>query len=300
MKRFLRAGLRRAGVLAMSLSCILCMSGCSGHGARRLLEQAEEKLHGVSSSVNYVEVAIQLEDVLELREVNLEMTMENTTEPPAGHASGSAKVNIRDARVEAELEIYQVMEDGDYVTYSSIDGEWNKEVAENEAENHLGLDSSIFAREGKAMESFHLSEETVTVEGRECYQMYGEMTGEELMGLLGRDMINAFGLVDLPSGEAVREMNIPVIFDMYKEEMLPARIHVNMSDVLNELYDSYGETTKVNLYSIELVFTDYDKVDRIEVPDEVRDAAEQIVGSVLPHLPCARPFSLPPRLSGSC
>ena len=46
-----------------------------------------------------------------------------------------------------------------------------------------------------------------------------------------------------------------------------------MSGVLNDLYDSYGETTKVNLYSIELVFTGYDQVDEITVPQEVQEAS---------------------------
>ena len=54
--------------------------------------------------------------------------------------------------------------------------------------------------------------------------------------------------------------------------MLPAKIVVDMSDVLNELYDSFGETTKVNLYSIELKFTDYNQVEEIQVPDEVKNA----------------------------
>ena len=58
-----------------------------------------------------------------------------------------------------------------------------------------------------------------------------------------------------------------------QDEMLPARILVDMSDVLNELYESYGETTKVNLYSIDLKFTDFDQVDAIEVPEEVKEAA---------------------------
>ena len=48
---------------------------------------------------------------------------------------------------------------------------------------------------------------------------------------------------------------------------------MDMSDVLNELYESYGETTKVNLYSIDLKFTDFDQVDAIEVPEEVKEAA---------------------------
>ena len=134
------------------------------------------------------------------------------------------------------------------------------------------MDGNIFAQEGEVLEEFRLADEPVTVEGKDCYQMYGDVKGEDLMGLLGRDMINAFGLVDLPSEEAVKELEVPVIFDIYIDEMLPARIIVDMSGVLNELYDSYGETTKVNLYSIELVFTDYDQTEKITVPQEVRDA----------------------------
>lgn len=103
--------------------------------------------------------------------------------------------------------------------------------------------------------------------------MYGDVTGTELMGILGKDMVNAFHLVELPDEDAIRELKIPVIFEIYKDEMLPARILVDMSDVLNELYESYGETTKVNLYSIDLKFTDFDQVDAIEVPEEVKEAA---------------------------
>ena len=82
-----------------------------------------------------------------------------------------------------------------------------------------------------------------------------------------------FSPVELPDEDAIRELKIPVIFEIYKDEMLPARILVDMSDVLNELYESYGETSKVNLYSIDLKFTDFDQVDAIEVPEEVKEAA---------------------------
>ena len=62
--------------------------------------------------------------------------------------------------------------------------------------------------------------------------------------------------------------------DIYKEELLPAKIVVDMSDVIGDLYKSYGETTKVNLYSIVLQFTDYNKVDEIHVPDEIKNSAK--------------------------
>ena len=148
-----------------------------------------------------------------------------------------------------------------------------KEMTGDGSESHLGVDGDIFRQEGKAMESFHLAKKTVKEDGKECYQMYGDVTGTELMGILGKDMVNAFHLVELPDEDAIRELKIPVIFEIYKDEMLPARILVDMSDVLNELYESYGETTKVNLYSIDLKFTDFDQVDAIEVPEEVKEAA---------------------------
>ena len=65
-----------------------------------------------------------------------------------------------------------------------------------------------------------------------------------------------------------------IIFDIYKEELLPEKIVVDMSDVMGDLYKSYGETTKVNLYSIVLQFTDYNKVDEIHVPDEIKNSAK--------------------------
>ena len=153
-------------------------------------------------------------------------------------------------------------------------GSWKKESAEGSNENHLGIDGNIFAQEGKALESFHLSEQETTVNGKACYQLYGDVTGTELMGLLGKEMVEAYHLVNLPEEDAIRNLKIPVIFDIYKEELLPAKIVVDMSDVMGDLYKSYGETTKVNLYSIVLQFTDYNKVDEIHVPDEIKNSAK--------------------------
>ena len=268
------AGLKKRLLYAAALAGMMALlPGCSGRVTpEKLFNEASERMQEVSSSTSRVELDIQLEDVLDLREVSLEMEMENTTDPPAGHAKGSAEVNIIDAEVSGDMEIYQVMEDGEYVIYSSLDGNWEREVTDPDAENHLGMDGNIFAQEGDVLEDFRLAEEPVTVEGKECYQMYGDIKGEDLMGLLGRDMISAFGLVDLPGEDAVKELDVPVIFDIYKEEMLPAKIIVDMSGVLEELYGSLGETTKVNLYSIELLFTEYDQVDEITVPQEVKDA----------------------------
>ncbi len=127
--------------------------------AKKIFRQSSENMQKVTSSANHVELAIQMSDILNLMEVNMEMDLENTTEPPAGHAKGTARVTIKDSEVSADLELYQVEEDGKQVTYSGTNGSWKKESAEGSSENHLGIDEIFFAQEGKALESFHLSEQ---------------------------------------------------------------------------------------------------------------------------------------------
>ena len=219
----------RCKVAAILLLFVLTgmLAGCSGRMTpKRLLADMEENMQNVTSSANHVEVAIQMEDVLDIRNVNMALDLENTTQPPAGYAKGTAKVKIKNAQVSADLEIYQVQEDGKAVTYSRTNDSWVKETTGDSSESHLGVDGDIFRQEGKAMESFHLAKKTVKEDGKECYQMYGDVTGTELMGILGKDMVNAFHLVELPDEDAIRELKIPVIFEIYKDEMLPARILV--------------------------------------------------------------------------
>ena len=104
---------RMIPILVLSAALPSFLSGCSQRVTpEKIFSEASGRMQEVTSSSNRVELAIQLEDILDLREVNMKMEMENTTDPPAGHAKGTAEVNIEDAEVSGEMEIYQVMEDG--------------------------------------------------------------------------------------------------------------------------------------------------------------------------------------------
>ena len=121
----------RCKVAAILLLFVLTgmLAGCSGRMTpKRLLADMEENMQNVTSSANHVEVAIQMEDVLDIRNVNMALDLENTTQPPAGYAKGTAKVKIKNAQVSADLEIYQVQEDGKAVTYSRTNDSWVKET----------------------------------------------------------------------------------------------------------------------------------------------------------------------------
>lgn len=269
-----RRSRKTALILAAGLGMSL-LNGCSKElTPKRIMDQVETNLTEVTSFSNHVEMDIKMEELVHYTKVTMDMTMEHTMEPRSGHAKGTAEVTMRDVTLTSGMEIYQVQENGIQTTYSGMDGQWTREANQENA-GGIALDRDLFSAMGESAEAFQLAEQTVEVGGIPCYEMYGNVTGEELMGILGSQMIHGFGLVELPDDSAVAKLEIPVIFDVYQEEMLPARMLVDMTEVLNELYDSLGESADVTHYVIELSFTGYDEVKEIHVPEEVMDMAKE-------------------------
>lgn len=151
-------------------------------------------------------------------------------------------------------------------------GEWNKEVSKNPKKSTFN--GNLFQEAGNSVRSFRIAKETVEVGDEECYEMYGDITGKELLQFMGLDMVGAFGLVEIPEGDTIAKLEIPVTIDIYKEKMLPARVIIDMTDVMNELYEQYGKSTNVNNFMIKLEYTGFNEIKKIEVPEEVKEAAE--------------------------
>lgn len=265
--------------LKVFLTAGLCMSLLSGCGEKltpkKIMNRMEKNLADVTSFSNHVEMDIKMEELVHYTKVTMDMEMENTMEPKAGHAKGSAAVTMRDVTLDSQMEIYQVEEDGAQVTYSGMDGAWMKETTE-ESTGGIALDKNLFSEMSESADEFQLAEKTIELDGKSCYEMYGDVTGKELMGVLGSQMLHGFGLVTLPDESAVAGLQIPVIFDVYEEDLLPARMHVDMTDVLNELYDGLGESADVTHYVIQLSFTEYDTVEEITVPEEIQALAAEV------------------------
>lgn len=271
MVRKWRTAWKRAGCLGLLLLSMCVLTACKEKiTPQKLMESMSQNMSGITSFANKVKLDIELEDVLYTTSVSMDISLESTSDPKAGHALGKAHVKMRGAELESVLEVYQVMEGGRRATYSSLDNNWSKEVSEQTKGSVITIDNSLFSKMSDSVDDFHIADGTVDVNGQECYQIYGEVTGETLKGILGGQMLNAYGLVKLPDENAVSELVIPITFNIYKEEMLPARIVVDMSEAMNGLYDEFEKTTNVNSYSIKLDFDKYGEVGEIRVPEEVQ------------------------------
>ncbi|WP_122642972.1 DUF6612 family protein [Luxibacter massiliensis] len=270
---------RKSAICALAgfLAGTIFITGCSGKlTPEKLMADITENLAEVQSVSNTLDMDIELEDVLETTSIAMDMELENTTDPRAGHAKGTAAVEMGETKVSSDIEIYQVTEGEESVTYSKMYDQWSRESAGSSDTG--AFDGNLFQESGDSVGAFRIAEETVEVNERECYEMYGDITGAELMQFLGADMMGAFGLVEIPDAGIMEDMQIPVIIDVYKEEVLPARVIVDMTDVMNGLYDDYGKSTNVNDFTIELGYAGFDQAGEIVVPEEVRQACGEQAG----------------------
>lgn len=271
MKQLVKTASAMYRILLCVLLCMVVLTGCIGKMTpRKLMRSVVKNMTGITSFSNTVDMDIKMEDIVKVTEISMNMEMQNTSEPRAGHAKGTASLNLRGIKLDSEMEVYQVPEDGKQVTYSGMDGNWIKDTSSSDS--GFSMDSEFMSELSDAVEKFRLADEPVKVEDKECYEMYGDVTGKSLMALLGSDTFHAYGLVELPDEDAIGKLSIPVTMDIYKEEKLPARIIVDMTDALNNLYDAYDETTEVNDFTIELVFDGYNHVEPIVVPEDVQYA----------------------------
>lgn len=268
MKRYKR---KTGSAVLLFICCVLLSVGCSGKMTpKKLMSSVSKNLADAKSVSNTLSMYIELEDVLNTMKVSMDMQMQNTADPKAGHAKGTAEVDFSGTKVGSDIEIYQVNEGDEFVTYSSMYDKWSRESAANSVKS--SFNGNLFQEADDSIKSFHIAEQAVQLDDKDCYQMYGDISGKELLGFMGADMMGAFGLVEIPAEEALVNLEIPVTIEVYQEELLPARVIIDMTDVMNDLYDEYDKSTNVNDFTIELGYTGFDEVDKIEVPQDVLEA----------------------------
>ena len=181
MIRKWKAVWKRAGCLALMVLSMCMLTACGEKMTpEKLMESMSTNMSGITSFANKVKLNFELEDVLYTTSVSMDISLESTSDPKAGHALGKAHIKMRGAELESVLEVYQVMEDGRRATYSSLDGNWSKEISEHTKGSVITIDNSLFSTMSDSVEDFEIADSMIEVNGEECYQMYGEVTGENL------------------------------------------------------------------------------------------------------------------------
>ena len=251
---------------------LLALTGCTRATPKNLLNSMTEKTADVTS----VEMNMTLDVVAngDVQGTTADMTIkmdanvQSTFDPEIAYIEGSMDMAFMGQKQSVEMEIYTEEEDSNYMTYSrSGSDDWYKTKTE-----HISLENdwTVF----KDMhQSFELNKDLEEVDGKECYVLSGDLSGEELSiimesatGLMG-DSGDILGDIDWD------EASVPVELYIYRKTQYPAKLTLDAQNLAQAAFDKQELGMDCDTYILEMNYTSFDSVDAMEVPADVKENA---------------------------
>lgn len=275
MTRKWMAVLMAAGLAVMSLA------GCGAKEkpvtAQSLLEEIETKTKSMNSMTSHMTLNMTMEgeQMAQLGVDSMDVTMDAdsqvTQDPMASYING--KMNLMGMNL--DMEIYTVLEGDELVNYMGMMGSWMYQRLPYDKETI----NSISANAGELLQhidSLTLQEETEDIDGKPAYIISGTLQGEEMMELLGQAQSalgTATGLNELMDEEAVENLSMDFKYAVDQESRLP----VYGDFAFNGFENLTGqEEVTISNFTMRTEYTGFDNVEKIEVPQEVKDSAQEI------------------------
>lgn len=200
--------------------------------------------------------------------LGVDMNMETVAEPESVHGKGTVSLNMDGVDFDVETEMYSVKEEDEYVTYSLMQDQWTREVADDG--EMTGEVDNIAENVQEYADQFKLSEELVTINDKECFELTGELGGDLFSEMIQMDMLDSLEEYGIDE-DALADMVFPCTIDIYRDSILPARLYFEMSDTIASILENSGVT--ISECYVDMTFMEYDTVEEITVPEEVITSA---------------------------
>lgn len=262
-----------SGILvSLILTVVLAAAGCGKKATpENLLADVNKNIKEIKSVSANMNVTAEMSVDSKTAGIVMDMDIDSTRKPAATHMKGSLSFKADGSDMSTDVEVYAVEEDDELAAYTYTRGEWSRTGSDN-VDN--ALDENVFKAISKAHASFEKKDKLVEVNGRDCFELEGKVKGKVLNAVIGEGMLNSFD----PSGSMIDEeelgkKTIPCTIDIYKDKVLPARIHVDLKKVAEEIYADVYDKLEVKDYYVEINYLGYDEVEKIKVPKEAREAA---------------------------
>lgn len=259
-------------VLALGLTAAVTAGLITGCGTKatpeNLLRDVKKNAEKTESVLLNYKMEMAMGDGTNDISFVMDMNMETVTEPEAAHGKGTVSMNISGMDFSVETETYAVQEDDRYVTYTLVEDQWIKE-ADDDGEVTGEVDNIADGMEEYA-DQFTLAEDLVTVNGRECFELTGELDGDLFSEMLQADMTDSLSGYGIDE-EMLSDMVFPCTIDIYKDSILPARLYFDVTESMAPMMADSGVTLS-DCY-VDMTFMEYDTVDEITVPEEAVSSA---------------------------
>ena len=265
-----------AAGLAAAMAAML-LAGCRAGGTKatpeNLIRDMEKNSQAIESVLMNIKMEMEMAYDSQSMALRMDMDMESTSDPEASHGKGTVDIEISGTTLGTETEVYMVREDDEYITYTMLENQWTKETSDVEAMTG-DLEEITGSMEDYA-DQFDLNAELVDVNGKECFELNGELDGDIFAEIMDTDLLDSLGEYGT-AAEAIESLTFPCTIDIYRDSILPARLSFDIGDTLAPMVEEAG--IELPACYIEITFTEYDSVDAIEVPEDVISQAEDASG----------------------
>lgn len=259
--------LAAAGMAAMMTGSLL--TGCGTQATpENLLRDMTERMEETDSALCTMVMSMEATDGTDTIGLTMDLDMETTSDPDAAHGKGRIDMDVSGTNIGTEMEIYSVEENDQYVTYTMVENQWTR--AENEESGMPG--NEMFGDIEDQVDLFELSEDLVDVNGQECFELQGNIGGDAVGSMLEEDMLDSLAGIAVDESE-LASAEIPCTIDIYRETILPARIYIDMADIMTSVMSGTAAGASFSECYIEMTFTEFDSVDEITVPEEALAAS---------------------------
>lgn len=255
-----------AAVLAM-----LMLAGCEKKPSpQELLADVQKNISDIES----IQCNLGLDAAMSLGEqsysVGMDIDMDYIEKTETAHIKGNVSMNISGMDLGTDVEIYQVKEDQEYVMYTLMQGQWSKSIDENMG----SAGKEILFNFDDGSELFEVTASKAKINGKSCYKLEGKIRGEALEKLLEDDMMRSVSGMDIGSEEML-EAQLPCTIWIYRDSILPAKLSVDMKDIVKSAAGEPSEGYEISECRVEITFLKFNSLDKIEVPQEALEAAGQ-------------------------
>lgn len=252
--------------------------------ADKLSSQVIENMKGVSRLSQKLSLQMKAESSSQNDGTDISMTMDLATDvcsnPSVTHTKGTVSMSLPGQETSSDLELYLLElyseeTDGKYSIYSSSDGKTWTSTQQEMPKNEDLYPRQVYEMIAGGDTDASLRGATEQINGKEAYVIDVTLKGELLKSAMQQANTVMNDMMEESSdGE---DAAVPAQVYIYKDTMYPAGIAMDAEKLGNAMIRSLtgdldsGYTVKT--YQVRSTFDNFDKVEKIVVPEEIKAAA---------------------------
>ena len=269
--------------MALIICLIASFSACGEKSTNDadVMKAAMENMEALNSltAETTMDMVMSMDD--EIMSMTSEMTQKVINEPLAMEMIMDMVMQIGGESQKMQSRVYAEAEGDNLITYTEVDGQWYK-MTQPGLEAMKDYDSTAsMATYLEAIQNFK-KVDTEDVAGVKADKYEGVITEEYFQKILDESGVGEQLGLDGADAETLKQLfegigEMPIAIWVDGERLLPVKYDFDMTDMMSSMMENMGAAEaglSIDKVTVSMTFTGYDNVDKIDIPQEARDAEE--------------------------